>query len=270
MAWWNWWTRWLGLSAEAGQSVEQIAEAEFRELLSRELPELTVQADPEGFLLLQRPGEDEPIKMNLPRMAARMPEGASAEERQATYASWLEALHQILAPDDVSPAWASKLLVRLVTPDWMVGLPGQRELVARAVPGLGLYAAVVFDFPTSVRYVTHDDLEPLGLSEDHTHERALQNLRERMPADVIRRHFEEQTITSYMAMDSYEAARILVIPELLEPGEAIGVAIPDRDSLVLFPADSGAEVGAKLSESESDDRLLSRGVRVTRDGFELL
>lgn len=269
MAWWNWWTRWLDLGEGDEPDLYTVTNAEFREVLLRELPDLRVESGDHGVLLIHRQ-DDDPIRMNLPRLTSRMDPGATPEERQATYASWLEALRQIAEPSQITPAWRSQLLVRLVTVDWIQSMEHGHLLVARPVPGLGLYAAAVFDFPTSVRYVTRSDLDDLDLDEAGAHECALANLRGRMPEGLIRDQIEAPQIRRYIAMDSYEAARILLIPELLEPGEAVGVAIPERGSLVLFPADSAPEVVERLSESNDPEPLLTRGVLVTGEGFELL
>ena len=116
----------------------------------------------------------------------------------------------------------------------------------------------------------HEDLAELGLSAAEARERAFRQLRDRMPSAVIREQLSDPKVATYTAMDSYDAARILVLPELLSPGEQLGVAIPDRDTLVFFPADGGAELGRQLADSDSPDGLLDYGVRVTCDGFEVL
>lgn len=279
MSWWSWWVRWTGPDAPSSPTARTpalgdpsiLAPLEFPEFITREHPELTLRLDEDGALLIYPTVDtDSPIVVNLARMASRLPHPADREQREEAYEQWLVVLRQILEGRDVAQDWAERLLVRLVTPEWVAGSTGETDLVVREVDGLGLFCALVFDFPTSVRFVTTTDLQKLGLSEDEAHARAFANFRGRLPASVVRDQLREPKVTRYMAMDSYEAARILLIPDLLEPGEEIGVAIPDRDSLVLFPLGTGEDVVRQLAESDSPDALLDCGVRVTRDGFEPL
>lgn len=280
MEWWSWWVRWTGVGGPSDGRVHRtpdvgppvpLALVEFRARIAEEYPELPVDADAEGVLRIHRTiDDDRPIVVNVARMAARLPDPSTRNQREAAYDIWIQVLGTILEARPVDATWGARLLPRLVTPGWLVGSPDGPELVAREVEGLGLYCALVFDFPESVRFVTPEDLERLGMDAAEAHARAHENFRGRLPADVVREQLRDPKVTTFHAIDSYEAARILLLPELLEPGEAVGAAIPDRDSLVLFPVESSIEMGRALAAGDGPDVLLDRPVRVTREGFELL
>ena len=117
MNWWRWWVGWLDLNEP--REMLEIAAWEYAELLGRELPDVMVEMEEDGSLYLRREGDPDPVVMNLPRMVARLPAGIDAVERQEIYASWLETLQQVLEGSDVEPSWADRLLVRLVTKEWV-------------------------------------------------------------------------------------------------------------------------------------------------------
>ena len=77
--------------------------------------------------------------------------------------------------------------------------------------------------------------------------------------------------------DSFDAARLLLVPEALKPGEAVQAAVPDRDLLILSPVPADGDwtrsrAAAKAAYGDSAPGvpdLLDRPILVTRGGFEL-
>jgi hypothetical protein len=72
-------------------------------------------------------------------------------------------------------------------------------------------------------------------------------------------------------MDSFDAARLLIVPEQLREGEELIALIPDRDTLTLVAVPKDGDWGPlrKLARvPDSEHLLLDRPVRVRRGGFE--
>jgi hypothetical protein len=80
----------------------------------------------------------------------------------------------------------------------------------------------------------------------------------------------EQKSVAMKFMDSFDAARVLLLPRYLQPGEAVVALVPDIDTLTLLPmpADDQWEWVNNLAKDLSNDQLLlPRPIVVTREGF---
>jgi hypothetical protein len=166
-----------------------------------------------------------------------------------------------------------RILVRLVPRNWPVRLPDGQAIPHRAVEGLGLRAVYVLDSPNSVRYLNDADLADLGLDLDGVHKLALGNLRARFSPDVVAGAVRGNSLVTVKALDSYDAARILLVPECLKDGEEIAALIPDRDTLTLVPvpADGNWRALRDLARVPASEHLLiDRPIRVTRTRFEVM
>ena len=71
-------------------------------------------------------------------------------------------------------------------------------------------------------------------------------------------------------MDSFDAARLLLVPQVLEPEEALVAIVPDRDTLFLapLPRDENWSSLRRLAHATDGPALLDRPLKVTRVGFE--
>jgi hypothetical protein len=166
-----------------------------------------------------------------------------------------------------------RILVRLVTPAWLASLPAGQSLPNRAVEGLDLRTAYVLDSPGSVRYLTDADLADLGLDLEGVHKLALDNLRSRFSPDVVANVLRDNNMVAIKALDSYDAARLLLVPEQLRDGDEVIALIPDRDTLTLVPVPPGGDFGPlrQLARVPASEHLLiDRPVRVSRGGFEVV
>jgi hypothetical protein len=73
--------------------------------------------------------------------------------------------------------------------------------------------------------------------------------------------------------DTFDATRLLLVPEMLNEGEALAIVIPDRDTLGLLPvpADGNWAPIRKLARTPASPyTLLDKPLRATRDGFEVV
>lgn len=136
----------------------------------------------------------------------------------------------------------------------------------------GLVVAYVLDGDKSVMYLTAKHLEELKLDVAALHERAMANLRRTFPGAVVRHAVEKATLQMIKAGDSFDATRLLLVPEHLEPGETLVALIPDRETLAFTPAtDKDLDGLRKLAKTPASPyTLLDRPVRVSRGGFEPL
>jgi hypothetical protein len=126
-----------------------------------------------------------------------------------------------------------------------VGKPFARD--ARAypwgipLPGTGLEINLVIDYPHTMAYVTDDMLAKTGRAGEDLLDLALANLKADTPADFFERACEEQEIYVGHCGDGYDAARALLVEDLL-PESQLGfwVAIPTREEAVAWPVSLAA------------------------------
>jgi hypothetical protein len=166
-----------------------------------------------------------------------------------------------------------RILVRLVPAPWPAGLPTGHAVPHRPVRGLDLRTVYVLDSENSVRYLTESDLADLGLDQEGVHELALENLRARFSPDVVAGVLRERSMVAVKALDSYDAARVLLVPEYLKEGEEVAALIPDRDTLTLVAVPAEGDWGTLRELARvpaSEHLLLDRPLRVTRAGFEVI
>jgi hypothetical protein len=176
-------------------------------------------------------------------------------------------------PPSSPPVDRSRILPRLITEDFFDRVDDEEVLPHRPLGDTGLFVAYVVDSEDSVMYVMGGVAEELGLDEPGLHALALENLGRTFGPEVVRKAIAEPAITTIKCLDSFDAARLLLIPGYLRPGEAIAAIIPDRDTLTLLhlPGDNNWTPLAKLAAvPASDHLLLDRPLRVTCDGFQVM
>jgi len=165
-----------------------------------------------------------------------------------------------------------RLLPRLVTPSFLRGISDGREaLPCRPLEGLGLYVVFVLDGQHSVSFVNEDMLGLLGLDTERAWDLALDNLRQRSGELSVAEVLAGE-IQAFKSGDTFAAARLLLIPEQLVPGQLLAAVIPDRDTLVLapMPLDGDWSVLKKIAKIPSGEALLEHPVKVSREGFQLM
>jgi hypothetical protein len=86
----------------------------------------------------------------------------------------------------------------------------------------------------------------------------------------VRDAVERGAVVSVKQLDTYDAVRVLLLPDLLRDGESLVAAVPDRDTLVFLKEPPGGNVAEieGLMVSASDKPLLKRALRVTNRGIE--
>jgi hypothetical protein len=275
----TWWLAALGL-ALVFVVVSSLALQSFRRSVRQELARQLRERHPEIELVAERPDRLElRVRGSIGSLELRnlyslvAAGGASVEGRARLIEGFLEgALAQI--GEAGAPLSASvhgdRLLPRLA-PESLLAEAGPDERLIHRPSGIpGLVISYVLDSDKSVMYLTEPRLEELALTRDELHERALANLRRSFPTLVVRTAIEKQQVSVVRAGDSFDATRLLLVPEALGEGEELAALIPDRETLVLCPppADGDWAPLRKLARSPASSyTLLEQPVRVTRAGF---
>ena len=104
------------------------------------------------------------------------------------------------------------------------------------LPGTGLEITLVIDFPQTMAFVTAEMLAKSRKKGEDLLDEALENLRTATPADYFDRASDELDIYLGHAGDGYDAARALLVEELMPDSPAgFWVAIPSREELAVWP-----------------------------------
>jgi hypothetical protein len=143
------------------------------------------------------------------------------------------------------------------------------------IPGLGLVVVYALDLPGNPRFLLEQDRDELGIEVPELHRLALDNLRQDFPQRLVVDAVAGESGTAFQAADFFNAARLLLVPEFLQPDQELIALIPHRDILVLLPGSARQDEG-KLRESlralQCGDHppLLDRPVLATHSGFEII
>jgi hypothetical protein len=166
-----------------------------------------------------------------------------------------------------------KVLPRLVTAEFVGRANANNDLPHRPLGETGLFVAYVEDGENAVRFVMGPLVEEVGLDEDGLYRLSLENLGQTFSFAALRESQPDLGITTVKCGDSFDAARLLLIPQDLRPGEAVVALVPDRDTLTLtsVPADGNWAPLVELAKiPDSEHLLLDRPLKVTSAGFEVM
>ena len=272
MPWWAWAVAvpfvlfmllWL-----ARRAFRRAVRREFVSFLQETMPGVKVKSESEGALVVEVNGSDGTFHLwNLYSAAAAAP--ATPEGRRDVFSRFADGARQAEADATLRlETHGDRIRPRLLSASMLSGMPAE---VARApVPGTPLHVVYVLDSESSVQYLTDAHLKDLGLDAAGVHDRALQNLKRVFPPDPVRDTILKKTVTMVKTGDTYDAARLLLVPGYLQEGEVLAAGVPDRDTLFLTapPPDGDWSAIQKLARAAAGPQLLDRTLRVTRAGFE--
>jgi hypothetical protein len=181
-------------------------------------------------------------------------------------ATGLEALDAEAARGNVRP--------RLLTDDVLATMRVQVGAAGKELPSLpsgvaGLSIVFVLDREATVAYLTSELLADLKLTPETALDLARTNLARTFGREVVRSAVGSPNINVIKSMDSFDAARLLLVPGYLEAGESVVALIPDRDTLVLTrPPDDGDWAGLRtLALAAAGDPLCTEPLVVTAEGI---
>lgn len=188
---------------------------------------------PGGMDVVGPSGKDHSIGLtNLYRRA----KAANRTEWPRMIAEFLAHLTQVDPARDV-PADLGTVIDHLRP---RVGRPFARNLKTRpwAVPLVGteLEVHLVIDNQHTMTYVTEEMLKTTRTPADDLLDVAVENLRQSTPADFLERVSDEIAIHVGHSGDGYDAARGLIVEELMPTNPAgFWVAVPSREELIAWP-----------------------------------
>lgn len=164
------------------------------------------------------------------------------------------------------------ILPRLVNAEHLAELRSSAQLPAVALGDTGLWVVFVRDSESAVAYINDTHFAELGVTLERLQEQAVENLLKKGPANFARAVVEKETLFVLKAGDTFDAARLLLVPGQLSAGEELVAIVPDRDTLALLPVPKDGDFQAltKMAETPAGPPLLNRPLRVSQRGFELL
>ena len=207
--------------------------------------------------------------------AAAQPEVRTPKDRREVYEEYLQVLRDGLAVSShkLDPERdAVNVMPRLVTREFFAEEPALAGAPNVPLGGTGLYVVYVLDGDASVVYLTRDHLKELELTEAELGATAVENLKARSPIEhLVRGAAEKGQVVSVKQLDTYDATRLLLLPDLLRDGETLMAVTPDRDTLVFAGAGDRENLEAleEMLLPLAEKVLLKRVLRVTSGGIEL-
>jgi hypothetical protein len=196
--------------------------------------------------------------------------GASpAAAKQQLFAKYLATIRGFDHPPVTLAHDGEHVMPRLVPAGYV---PSADVMIAGKLGDTGLEIAYVIDAEGSVKYLSRSDAKSLGLAPDALRALAMKNLARTMPVEALRKLVAGSTFQVVKQMDSFDAARLLLLQAALKKGESVAALVPDRDTLVVapVPADGNWEKlrAAAQVPSGGDHPLLKRPLLVTPDKIE--
>lgn len=198
----------------------------------------------------------------------RRAKAAGRAEWPALIRSFLDHVTGALAapkiPDDLT-AVADRLRPRLGKP---FSRQGKAHPWGVPLPGTGLEINLVIDYPNTMAYVTDDMLNKTGRAGEDLLDVALANLRAGTPPDFFDRVSEELDIYVGHTGDGYDAARALLVEDLLPESPAgFWVAVPSREELAVWPVSFPALSKIHVIKLFAQDNYREHAYPVTDDVF---
>lgn len=254
-------------------SDEQIQQ-EVVDHLARTLPGLSLAENKPGEIKLRNAsGEEATMFMDNLIPAVRASRGRP-RDRARIYDEFTRPLARYAGVTQEAPigSQTDRIMPRLVHREYLDNM-GPAGPVHRRLGESPLHVAYVLDEEASVRFLVERDLADLGMTIDQVDALAMKNFRPRLPEKAFRDIMERAGKATIISEgDSYDASRLLLMMDRLGPGEALAVAVPDRDTLVVVPNPSeGAWPALEkvAAEPRSSRVILSRPLRVTSTGIEV-
>lgn len=271
--WWGWIV--IGLVAfvllgrRAAASYRAGLRKELREYLQESRPDLrVVEETPDAFKLLDADGQDAGT-LFLHRLYREAPR--DDEHKRALFERLVGSLSEGEAILSLAPEHRDRVMPRVVTESILAAMRQQigEDLPTASLSVDGLSVVFVLDSENSVAYLHSNHLTELGLDVESALSLARSNLARSFGPEVVRKVVDGGSMHVIKSFDTYDAARLLLVPEYLQTGESLVALIPDRDTLALAPppADGNWSSLRKLAKNAAGDPLYTKPVLVTATGL---
>jgi hypothetical protein len=174
------------------------------------------------------------------------------------------AINDTPIPDDLTTI-AGRLRPRLGRPFARGGKAGPWGI---PLCRTGLEINLVIDFPNTMAYVTDEMIAKTGQAGEDLLNLALANLRADTPPDFFEKVSEELDIYVGRGGDGYDAARALLIDDLLPDSPAgFWVVIPSREELAVWPVSFPALAKIHAIKLFAEDNYREHAYPVTDEVF---
>jgi len=258
------------------RAFQWLVRAEFIDILHAKHPDWNVTAETAEYVEVERPNPKnpaEPIKGQLflfrvydaaASVKDQTPEGRRETLEKFADLSLMDALGKVRLETH-----RDHILPRIVNEAALQELSGINATPSQPLGDTGLHVVCVVDGDVHVAFFTQDMLESLALDFSTIKEHALDNLAKRFDHKSVRKAVMQKEVTLIETGDSYDAARLLLVPRHLIPGETLVAMIPDRDTLVLSPLSPNGDWKPfeQLAKSPRSDRVIcNRPLIVTSQG----
>lgn len=256
----------------------RIVRQEIGQLLRENHPDVAVVGERQGNLVVQLPGGAERVweMESVYAAVGRTWVQSTPESRAQVYAREADQFVNP-RPDPSQPVslavhgnWLRPQLV--TTEAYKQSAPSGAPYTP--VPGVdGLVTVYLLEVSDGLRYVSETDRDRLGIDTAELHRRALEPLRRNLPRQMVSDVLRTGNPSAIQFGDTFNATRLLLLPELLHDGEELLALIPHRDMLVLLPPALRQEpdkldAACKALACGDHPPLFERPLRVTCHGFE--
>src|SRR5262249_5007414 len=121
--------------------------------------------------------------------------------------------------------------------------------------------------------LTPSDAKSLGVEGAALRALAMKNLGRSLSVENIRKMIAGGQLNMVKKLDSFDAARLLLVQAALKPGESVAALVPDRDTLVVMPVPPDGNWSklrelAKIPPGDPTHALLARPLLVTPEKIE--
>jgi len=202
----------------------------------------------------------------LARVKDKSPKG-----KQDIYDQTYNVLLDVLLKDDhFFKNSQDNVLPRILSESTLSQIANYETICYKKLDAIGLVVVYVIDSPNSVIYVTTQILEDINLKEEDLYGIALANLDKNFPQEVVRMTLEKNKMNIISFSDTYDAARLLLLPKYIPEGSQLIAQIPDRDMLILIPyKEDFNNTKPETIGKTNENPILSASLLVSRAGFKI-
>lgn len=261
----------LILAVAAMLNRRAVLRREFKAFLRERRPDLQVAAETSHALVLATPDGASAGTLSLYRLYREAP--VDKADRPALYERLVGSLSDADALARLGPDSQGRLMPRIVNDRFLADI---RREVGDDIPAIpfgvdGLSAVLVLDNENSVAYLNSAQLGAIGVDPRSGLPIAEANLARLFAADPVRAAVTAGKVSVIKSRDTYDAARLLLVPQHLGDGEQVAALIPDRDTLVLarVPPDGNWARLHELAKNAEREPLFTKALLVTAQGISI-
>lgn len=251
---------------------------ELVDLLREKHPDWKVVAETRQYLDVERPNPKDAAQPETGRLFLQRVYHAASGAKDQTVEGRRQVLEQfadLSLMDEMEgmtlATHGGKLFPRIVNEATLNDLNAAHPLPSEPLGDTGLHVVCVIDGTHHVAYLTQSAFEDFATDFATLKAHALENLAKNFDHTLVRKAVMAKEVMLVETGDSYDAARLLLVPQHMIPGETLVAMIPDRDTLVLspFPTNGNWAPFEQLARSPRTDRpIASRPLKVTSQGVE--